>query len=293
MKRRNLIYYSLLFLAGCATTSNNPTQNNPKINNQPEKIRFAITDVKGAEKLKSDYELLRIALEESLKIKIDFFPVNGYTEAVAALGVNQVDLVLAGPAEYVLIKSRTNAVPIISISRPNYKSLIVVSATSNIKSIAQLKGKIIAMKEVGSTGGHLGPTKLLIDGGLNPKTDIKIEMLGEEGSGPALIKGKVQAWGGSYTDYQDFLKAQKVTEKDYIILAEGPLLPGDIFMANSQLDAKFVENIRTQMLANKDKITQALAAKKSKFKNSKLVEANDTNYNLIRDVFKVIGEDNI
>ncbi|WP_293139214.1 PhnD/SsuA/transferrin family substrate-binding protein [Okeania sp. SIO3I5] len=191
MKRRNFIGYTLLFITSCSATTNNNTTSS-QITNKPEILRFAVTDVVGEEKL-SDYEQFRALLEEVLATKIEFFPVESYVAATAALQLNQVDLVLAGPSEYVVINARTNAIPLIAVTRPNYHSVIVVSADSPIKSVAELKGKTIAMSYTGSTGGHLGVTKLLMEAGLDPKSDLEILMLGDDASLESFKQGKVDA----------------------------------------------------------------------------------------------------
>lgn len=130
MNRRNFFIYTILFTAGCTTgtgTTNNPRN---KSNNfgqiELEKIRLAITDVKGLEQLERDYDSFRLVLEEALATKIEFFPVENYIEAASALQLGLVELVFAGPSEYVVINARTNAVPVIALTRPIYRSTIAV-----------------------------------------------------------------------------------------------------------------------------------------------------------------------
>nr|WP_292762330.1 PhnD/SsuA/transferrin family substrate-binding protein [Nostoc sp. NOS(2021)] len=67
------------------------------------------------------------------------------------------------------------------MERTNYHCIIVVRADSKIKLLSQLKGKTIAMRKIGSTSGHIAPIKLLMDAGLNPKTDFKTVMLDDKG----------------------------------------------------------------------------------------------------------------
>ena len=141
MKRRNFLWYSLLFVAGCTAGTNSPTGGG----SSAEALRLAVTDVQGQEDLERDYGPFRLALEEALERPVEFFPVDSYTEAVPALQLGLVDLVLTGPSEYVLIRTRTNAVPLTAITRPNYHAAIAVSSKSDIKSLAELKGKTIAL----------------------------------------------------------------------------------------------------------------------------------------------------
>lgn len=295
MKRRQFLSYSLLFLAGCATVTSHPSDDAAQSDgSRPDRLRFAVTDRKGLNELKRDYEPFRKALEQVLEIKIEFLPTENYIAAASALQLDKVDLVLAGPSEYVIIRSRTNAVPIVAITRPNWRSLIAVRADSSITSLEELKDKTIGMGEIGGTSSHIGPTKFLIDAGLNPQSDVNIVMLGTGGFKglEELKKGEIDAWGGPSHRYQQFLKEQGVSESAYPPLIKGPMLPGDIFVAHSKLDSAFVEDLRSRILENKNQLMQAIQAteENKKYKKSELVPANDKDYDLIRDVYKAIGQ---
>ena len=92
---------------------------------------------------------------------------SGRTAAVEALAAKQLDFVLTGPAEYVVFRARTNAQPVVALTRPDYFSQIVVLADGPIKALGDLKGKKISFGEIGSTSQHLGPAQILMDAGLS------------------------------------------------------------------------------------------------------------------------------
>jgi phosphonate transport system substrate-binding protein len=192
------------------------------------------------------------------------------------------------------MRARTNAVPIIAITRPDYHSLILVRANSEINSAAQLKGKTIAMWEIGSTGGHLGAIKILLDAGLNPQSDFKISMLGKKGL-QALKKDKVDALAIGLNRYKDLLKIDHLSTNDFRIIATGQPLPSDLFVASSRLPNTLVENIRYRLVENQDKLIEAILLGKAndKYQGAKLVPANDSDYNMIREVYKAIGQGNV
>jgi len=295
MNRRHFVGFSLLFVASCSTTVN---QSNRSFSNltvsEPETLEFAVTDVKGAEDLQQNYQAFRTVLGEVLEKKIELFPVDNYIAAAVALQSGQLKLALTGPSEYVIMRARTNAVPIIAITRPDYHSIIAVPANSEIKSAAQLKGKTIAMWEAGSTSGHLGPTKILLDAGLNPQTDIKISMLGKKGL-QALKKNQVDALAIGLNRYKDLLKIDGLSTKDFRTLATGQPLPSDLFVASSNLPNTIVEKIRARLVENQDKLIEAILLGKAndKYQGAKLVPANDSDYNMIREVYKAIGQGNV
>lgn len=292
MQRRHFLGYCLLLMAGCTASISNPKlkSSNSTAGSFPEKLRFTVTDVQDIEELKRDYGALRAELEKVLEKKIEFAPVNSYTAAAAALQSDQLDFVLTGPSEYVVMRARTNAVPVIGVTRPNYYPVICVSENSKIQSVAELKGKKIAMWKVGSTSGHLGPTKLVIDAKLNPKSDLKILMLGSKGL-LALRKGEVDAWGGSAVKYRKFLQDEGLSERALPLIQQGPLFPNDLFVASSKLDVGFVKEISDRLVKNQDSLMQSLSSvEEGKYKGSKLVPANDSDYNMVRAVYKAIGQ---
>ncbi len=292
MKRRTLIWYSLLFTVGCTTVNNNVNNSDKLLKSSPKILTFAVTDVSGLEALQKDFGAFRIILEEILDIKIEFFPVENRTAAAPALLSGLVDIVLAGPSEYLILNSRAKAIPIIAIGRSNYHSMFVVRADSQIKSLSQLKGKTIAMRKIGSTSGHLAPTKLLIDAGLDPKTDVKIVMLEDQGV-QALKKGEVDAWVIASDRYKTILETEGLSEKDFSVIFTGPSLPNDVFVVSNQLAANLIADIQKRMLENQDKLIKSILIAKANqhYKGAKLTLANDADYNIIREVYQKIGQE--
>lgn len=295
MKRRHFVGLSLLFVASCSTTVNQSNRSSSSlVVSEPETIEFAVTDVQGAEDLQQNYQTFRTVLGEVLEKKIELFPVDNYIEAAVALQSGQLKLALTGPSEYVIMRARTNAVPIIAITRPDYHSIILVRANSEIKSPAQLKGKTIAMWKIGATGGHLSPIKILLDAGLNPQSDFKISMLERKGL-QALKKDQVDALAIGVNRYKDLLKTDGLSTNDFRIIATGQPLPSDLFVASSNLPNTLVEKIRDRLVENQDKLIEAILVGKAndKYQGAKLVAANDSDYNMIREVYKAIGQGNV
>ncbi|MBE9005784.1 phosphate/phosphite/phosphonate ABC transporter substrate-binding protein [Fortiea sp. LEGE XX443] len=289
MKRRKLLSYSLLFLSGFITACNSSKQNSEISIAAPKNLKFTVTDVNNLKELEEDYGELRKTLEEVLGVKIEFFLVENRTAAASALVSGKLDIAFAGPSEYLILNARAKSIPIIGVKRPNYHSIIVVRADSKVKSLAQLQDKTIAMRSIGSTSGHIGPTKLLIDGGLDPKKDVKIVMLGNKGL-QALNKGEVDAWVTASDTYNNELAKEKLSGKDFSVIVKGSLLPNDVFVGSNQLTSDFVADMRSRMLANQDKLIQSIVVADKKFQGASLTAANDTDYNMIREVYQKMGE---
>ncbi len=290
MKRRNFIGYTLLFVGGCTTATDVP-QASTTDNNISTELTFTVTDLLSLEKLERDFEAFRVALEDVLERSVTFYPVESYTEAAAALQSGDLDLALTGPSEYVLIRARTNAIPVIAITRPNYRSIIVVPTDNSIQTLADLKGKTIAMREVGSTSGHLGPTKLLLDAGLDPKQDYNVQMLDRAGL-EALKNGEVDAWAGPLSDFERFLSDEGFSENDFSVLEKSPPLPNDVFVFNSNTDPAAIEAFRELTIEHQDELIEAIASvpENDKYETSELVSVQDSDYDTIRDAYRAVGQ---
>jgi phosphonate transport system substrate-binding protein len=291
IRRRQFIGFLALFLASCTGTRvSNSAGSEPQAADStalPEVIRLSVTDIVGREELEANYSELRAALATALATEVEFVPVDDPISGAVLLKEGQIDLALAGPSEYVVIQARTNAVPVVGITRPNYRSVLATKTDSAIQAIADLQGKTLALSDVGSTSGHLGPIAMLIEAGLDPQHDLTVQMLGDDGSIAALQSGQVEAWGGSFTDYEDM--SQDAPDQ-FVILHTGPLLPSDIFMAGSHLPADVVTAIQAKMLANETALTTAIATHERKYDGSTLKVTQDQDYDPIRAAYIAIGQ---
>ena len=115
--------------------------------NAQERLRFAVTDVDGLEGLQREYGPFKAAFEQASGMRIEMFPVSGRTAAVEAMAADQIDIVLTGPAEYVVFNARLKAQPVVVWSRPDYYSQIVVLEGGPVDKSEKLKGAKISFGE--------------------------------------------------------------------------------------------------------------------------------------------------
>ena len=216
--------------------------------------------------------------------------MDDYLAAAPALLANELDFVMAGPSEYLLLRARANAVPIVGLTRPHYHTVVMARINSGIDSLSQLKGKKIAMRMEGSTAGHIVPMKLLFDAGVKPD-DYDVLMLDRKGC-EALRTGEVDAWTDSHDRYVEYVKDPGLEGSEIQVIATSNNLPPDVFVASPLLGEGFIEKLRSQILDNQASLISALLTSEAnqKYKESQMVVAQDDDYQSLRDSYYAIGQ---
>jgi phosphonate transport system substrate-binding protein len=258
---------------------------------QTRSISLAITDVPGLEEVQRDFGPFREAFQRLSGAELRFFAVNSRTAAVEALNARRVDFVLTGPAEYVVFRQRTNAVPVVTFQRPDYFSNIVVLARSEFQAPADLRGRRVAFGDVGSTSRHLGPMQVLADLGLDPRRDIQAVHVSRNVAIEGLRRGDIAALGVNHTDIVQF--RQRFPDLTLRVIARGRDLPDDVMVAGTHVPTETVESVRRLFVDNSADMWRALTATDN---NQKYVGGvflptpRDADYNYVRAMYRTIGQ---
>jgi phosphonate transport system substrate-binding protein len=263
---------------------------------QAEQVyNFIVTDLEGLEEVQREFGPFRDLLQDKAGIEIKFYPVTSRTAAVEALRAKKADFVLTGPAEYVVMRTLTDCYPIIGFSRPDYFSGVIVRSDSGYNTIKDLKDKKVAMSSVGSTSGHLGPSQVIKDNGLDPQKDIKPIHTKKEIAWESLKKGDIDAWAynaGKIIRVRD--KDTSVQPGDFKFIARGPDLPNDVLVAAPHVDKAVVEKVVKTITDNSDALIKEILKgdDNQKYKGMRFLAAiDDKDYNYVRDMYRTIGQD--
>lgn len=253
-------------------------------------VRFAVTDIEGLEALHQEFGAFEEALEASTGLEIELFPVSSRTAAVESMRAEQVDFVLTGPAEYVVIKELTDAKIVVAWQRPNYFAQIVVMAEGPVKSVDDLKGKIVTFGSVGSTSQHLGPAQALADLGLSYSNDYQPQIISRNVAIEALIRGDVAGVGMNFGHLRRVREA--FPDQAFTVLARGRDLPNDILVARSGVDDKTFAKVRDAFLNDGATLMEAVLTGEDNAKYAGgffLTSVNDTDYDYVRSMYRTIG----
>lgn len=255
----------------------------------PGTLRMAVTDLQGLEELQREFGAFKAEFERAAKVKLDFFAVSNRTAAAAALASDRVDLVFTGPAEYVVLNARTKAEPVVAIRRPDYRACVYVKADSPVRRLADLEGKKVGMSDIGSTSGHLGPSQLFVDAGLDPSEQLEVVPVGDAVH-QALLRDDVAAVGVGCHDRDEYIEGD---EADFRTVVEGPPLPPDVIMAHPDVSDEAVTQVRAAFERNWPTLLAALLEGKdnAKYESAALVVPDDSDYDVVRSMYRAIGVD--
>jgi phosphonate transport system substrate-binding protein len=263
-----------------------------------ETVRMAVTDLVGLEELQREFGAFRDKLSEVSGYDIEFTPVTNRTAAVEALRFKQVDFVLTGPAEYVVMQKRADAKVVVGFSRPDYFPVIVTLADSGITSVKDLVGKQVAMGSVGSTSRHLGPIQVLADGGISPMDDLKLVHTKVPVLWESLKRGDAAAVGMNHTEFRR-LRTEEYEKGGlqpgaFRVIARGGDLPNDLLMAGSHVSDEKIEKLRNAFVDHSDELINAIVngggTDVDKYTGMRFISnIKDSDYNYVRSMYATIG----
>lgn len=259
-------------------------------------IKLAVTDLVGLEELQREFGAFKSELEKATGHKISFLPVTNRSAAIEALRFKKVDFVLTGPAEYVVMKKRSNAKIVAGFSRPDYFAVLITLAKTPITSVMDLKGKKVAMGSVGSTSKHLGPIQAIADNRLNPLKDVKIIHTKMPVAWESLKKGNVAAVGMNHLKFLSLRKKEMkkggLQPGAFRVIARGPDLPNDVLMAGQHVQAKIVKLVQDAFVQKSDVLIAAILQgdDNQKYKGMAfLTNIKDKDYDYVRAMYRTAG----
>jgi phosphonate transport system substrate-binding protein len=262
--------------------------------NRPEVVRFTFTDLAGLSELQRNFGPFREELSEVLGTEVELFPVSDRLAAVEAMNAGQVDLVLTGSSEYVAIRAETEAVPLVGIERPGNFTQIRTHEGSGIESIEDLRGERIDAIAAGSTSGHLGTAKLLADNGIDPQSDVEMVFLGPTAGIEALTRGELPAQGRNPISYEVAAERAGVDLDRLPVVAEGPVLPPDAFVASPELPEEYREEVGRALVENEGRLLEAILqaediAAAYEGEGTRFVRVDDSDYDYMREAWRAVG----
>lgn len=161
-------------------------------------IRMGIEPFEDPAKLVPAAEILGDALERRLSCPVRVQVTEDYAAEVLAMRNDRLEIGIFGPLGYVFASERAGAEPVASFGTATgelsaYTAGIWVPRDSDVTTVAQLRGRTLALGSVGSTSGDALPRTALLDAGLAP-ADVRVDYAGGHPEALlALTNGTVDA----------------------------------------------------------------------------------------------------
>ena len=224
-----------------------------------------------------------------------------YVTVIEALGSKRADISIMNSFGYLLANQKYGAkakLKVIRRGKDYYRGQIIAHIDSKIKTIKDIEGKKFAFTNPASTSGFLFPLKILVDNKITPKSTIYakshinvVKMIYRKKADAGATFYSSPSGNGDFKDARVLIKKQfpDVGEKIKIIeITEN--IPNDPFVFRKNfpkdLEKKFIKTLK--------KFLSTKTGKKT-FDNiygvTGVVDAQDSNYNSLRDLIKTVDLD--
>ncbi|MGK5553564.1 phosphate/phosphite/phosphonate ABC transporter substrate-binding protein [Actinomadura kijaniata] len=217
------------------------------------RVRFGIEPYEDPARLKPAYQVMATALQARLGCPVELQVVEDYSAEVLAMRNGRLEIAQFGPLGFVFASRKAGAVPLASFADgggrlTTYTAGIWVPAGSPVRTVADLRGRSLALGSTGSTSGDALPRYALRQAGV-PDRDVRIQYAGGHPEALlALTKGKVDA---AEINSQQLAAAEAAGQFDPArhrrIWASAPI-PNDPITVSDKLDPAFRDRVARALL---------------------------------------------
>lgn len=216
-------------------------------------ITFAAVPAESSSTLESSFENVTKLLEEETGKTVEFENASDYAAVIEGMRAGQIDAASFGPFAYVIAKdSGIDIDPAAAPTNdpdadPAYTSLAYAKKGSDIKGLADLKGKKTCFVDAASTSGYLVPMKGLMDEGIDMDKDLEQVMAGgHDASLLSLNSGDCDV-AFAHDAMLTTLEKSGQVDKDSLepIWESDPITEDPIAVNNGSLDAEVADQITT------------------------------------------------
>ncbi|WP_396160084.1 PhnD/SsuA/transferrin family substrate-binding protein [Flavobacterium sp.] len=254
-------------------------------------LAFAVAELDGLESLQREFGKFRDLLVNKSGVPIKFYSVPNRVAATEALAASQIDLLVAGPSEYVVIASRTPVEIVVGLQRAEYYCVIVTRKNTEVHSLTDFVGRKLALGDPGSTSKHLAPLLMLKQAGVMPSEVQLIHTSSVQMGWEALLAGDVDGFATTSDKYKSLMsKSSRETQSEIHLLQRSNDLPGDVILARKDINPDVLNRMRSAIMANTPLFVDAIC---SGVDNQKYIgmslsdKITDRDYDSTREMFSV------
>jgi len=254
------------------------------------KMVFVPASEKGDE---SDYTNLIAITEKLTGLNIDTIKVTDYNAAVEAMRAGRAHIAWYGGNTYVKAADIANAEAFAAGVRPGekdagYYTYFVVKKDSNLKTFADVKGKVLSLNTIGSTSGDLIPQVELSKINLSIKNEDHFKNVFYAGSHDAcllaVINNQSDICGMSSRNFEARLEDGTFKQDDVRIIHKSVRVPPPPLAYSKLIPLNDREKIKKAVLeAHKHGEIGGYGGKMSHY-----IGVKDSDYNVLREVIALL-----
>lgn len=255
----------------------------------PDTLKVALLPDENASELIKRNQPLKDYLEKKLGKKIQLVVTTDYSSMIEAMRFGRIDLAYFGPLSYVLAKSKADIEPfaaMVSDGKPTYRSVVIANANANVNSLSDIKGKKVAFGDRASTSSHLIPKTMMAEAGVVHDRDYQQHFVGtHDAVAVNVANGNADVGGLSEVIWKALLERKLVDASKVKVIAYSKEYPQYPWTMRSDLKPELKDKIRIAFVNLKD------PAILKNFKADGFVPITDKDYDVIRDMGKLLGID--
>ncbi len=232
-------------------------------------------------------------LEEKTGRKIEISVSPDYAAHIKRVGAHAVDLAYMGPAAYVTM-ARTRGREFFLLARqetngtPAFYGHIVVAETSDIRTLAEVRGRSFAFGDPQSTMSHLVPYYMLLEAGVRLDDLTRHPFLGGHRNVALGVLSGDFAAGALKEDIYEEYRARGLRS-----IAVSPPIPDHLLIATRALPADLRDKIKTALLAlGADPAGRAILTAIQPGLTG-FIPAKDSDYDILRRIIDRLGRENM
>lgn len=210
-----------------------------------------------------------------------------YDAHIKAIAHNRIDIGYLGPATYVRLVAEHGRRPLLARievdGKPQLLGVIVTAERSEVRTLADLKGRRFAYGDPNSTMSHLVPLYMLIAAGVPERALAEHKFLGgHKNVVLAVLAGDFDAGAVKYEVYQEYA-GQGLRR-----LATSPPVSEHVFVTRANLPAADIARLRRALLTLRDQ-PDGHAIMQSIHKGmTALVPVTDADYDNLRVILRTV-----
>ena len=261
-------------------------------NEKTYKMVFVPASEKGDE---SDYTSLISITEKITGFNLEIIKVTDYNAAVEAMRAGRAHIAWYGGKTYVKAAEIANAEAFAAGVRPGekdagYFTYFVVKKDSSLNKFKDIKGKVLSLNSIGSTSGDLIPQVELNKINLSIKNKAHFKNVFYAGSHDAcllaVLNNQADVCGMSSRNFEARLEDGTIKLKDIRIIHKSDRVPPPPLAYSKSIPLEDRNKIKKAVLeAHKHGEIAGYGGKMSHY-----MEVKDSDYNVLRDVIKLLNK---